>query len=256
MSSTLAPRIIPCLLIENGRLVKTVRFANPTYLGDPINAVRIFSAYEVDELFVLDIGATRRGGGPPIEFIERMASECFIPMCYGGGITGIAQIRRIVSAGIEKVSIGSAAVSDPQLIAEASGRFGSQCIVVCVDVIRASDGAYEVVTHNATQRTGLDPLDHGVRMVELGAGELIINSVDRDGSMNGYDIELIRRIAPNVDVPVTACGGAGALADMARVLEEGEASAAAAGSLFVFYGKHRGVLINYPERAELEALVP
>lgn len=248
------PRVIPCLLLKEKGLVKTIKFKDPTYVGDPINAIKIFNEKYVDELIFLDISATVRGCPPQIDIIEKITKECFMPVCYGGGIKDIETIKKILHIGIEKVSISSHAVSNPDFISSVSCEFGSQSIVVTIDVKKSRLNKYEIVTHNATRCTGLDPVRFAMEMEEKGAGELLINSVDRDGLMNGYDIDLITKITDKVSIPVIACGGAGKLEDMREVITRARASSAAAGSLFVFYGKLRAVLINYPEQKELEAL--
>ncbi len=248
----LLPRVTPCLLFKNGGLIKTVKFKNPVYVGDPINAVKVFNEKEVDELIFIDIAATQEGRSPPFELIEKIASECFMPVCYGGGIRSIIDIKRIFALGVEKVSIGSYAVENPPFIKEAVEVFGSQSIVVCIDVKKNFLGRYEVMTRSATKNSRIDPVTHAKNMEALGAGELLINSIDRDGTMLGYDIALVKMITKNVGIPVVACGGAGGLSDISKVIHEGGASSAAAGSLFVFYGRHRAVLINYPNAEELE----
>ena len=248
-------RVIPCLLLKNNGLVKTIKFKAPTYVGDPINAIKIFNEKEVDELILLDISAAVEHTSPQFDVIEKIATECFMPVCYGGGIRDINTIKNIMSIGIEKVSISSYAVENPNFIKEAADKFGSQSIVVCIDVKKNLWGGYEVIIHNGTKITGIDPLNHAVKLEKMGAGELLINSVDRDGTMLGYDVELIKSIARNVGIPVIACGGAGKLSDIRDVIKTGGASSAAVGSLFVFHGKHRAVLISYPEPKDLEALL-
>jgi len=248
------PRVIPCLLLKNKGLVKTEKFKNPVYVGDPINAIKIFNEKYVDELIFLDISSTTQRHPVQFDIIENIASECFMPVCYGGGIRSLEVVRRILRIGIEKISLSSYAVENPNFIKEVSGEFGSQSIVVCIDVKRDSLGRYEVVTHNARIKTGIDPLKFAIQMEESGAGELVINSVDRDGTMLGYDIELVKKITKDVTIPVIACGGAGKLEDLKSVVVEGGASSAAAGSLFVFHGKYRAVLINYPEEQEISTV--
>jgi imidazole glycerol-phosphate synthase subunit HisF len=250
----LRTRVIPCLLLRNGGLVKTRRFADPKYVGDPINAVKIFNEKEVDEIVFLDISATPAGRGPNFEFIRDIATEAFMPFAYGGGVTTVEEVKKLVALGAEKVVVNAAAVARPALVREVAEVVGSQSLVVSIDVKRSLLGRYEVVTHSGTRRTGLDPVDWAGRVAELGAGELLVNSVDRDGCMEGYDLALLRRVADAVRVPVVACGGAGSLADLKAAVTEGGASAVAAGSLFVFHGKHRAVLITYPEYRELERL--
>jgi imidazole glycerol-phosphate synthase subunit HisF len=240
------PRIIPVLLLADGGLVKTVRFQDPRYVGDPINAVRIFNDKQVDELVLLDIGATVEGRQPDFAAIEEIAGEAFMPVGYGGGVRDIATAARMIQLGVEKVIVNSAAVENREGIAEIADRLGSSTLVVSIDAASRPDGGWEVATRSGTHRTGLDVRAQAEAMAKLGAGELIINSVDRDGTMEGYDLELVRQVAGVVDVPVVACGGAGSLTDLALAVEEGGAAAAAAGSLFVFHGRHRAVLITYP----------
>jgi len=252
----LIPRITPCLLIQNGRLVKTRRFTDAKYVGDPINAVRIFNEKEVDELIVLDISATVEQLEPNYNLIAKLANECRMPLAYGGGVTTHEQIERIIGLGVEKVSISASAVSASALISVAAERIGCQSIVVVIDVKKTGVfRRYEVVTHNGTRRTGLDPINFAQELQNLGAGEIILNSVDLDGEMKGYDLELISKVAKNIRVPVTALGGAGSLDDVASLWETQGMIAAAAGSLFVFKGKYKAVLINYPnEREKLATL--
>jgi cyclase len=250
----LIPRLIPCLLLKGKGLVKTVKFKDDKYVGDPINAIKIFNEKGADELIFLDISATAENRKPDFDVIKEIASECFMPVCYGGGIKDVDDARRIFNLGIEKVSLSSSAVEDPALIKELVRIFGSQSIVVCLDVKKDIFGKYQVVTRNARRKTGMDPFVAARRMQELGAGELLINSVDSDGTMAGYDIGLMQKIVQDSRVPVIACGGAGNLEHVAEVIKSGGASSAAAGSLFVFHGKQRGVLISYPPREEIDLL--
>jgi imidazole glycerol-phosphate synthase subunit HisF len=251
----LRPRLIPCLLIHNGGLVKTVEFGEPKYVGDPLNAVRIFNEKEVDELMVVDIDASRRGIAPNEKLIGSLAAECRMPLCYGGGVKTPDVVDRLVSLGVEKVAMSSAAIADPDLISRSAERVGSQSIVVVLDV--KSTGLLrrpEIVTLNATKRTGLDPIEFAVRAQQAGAGELVVNSVDRDGKMKGYDIDLIDKLRTTISIPLTALGGAGSMEDIKSLVEKHPVIGAAAGSLFVFKGKFRAVLINYPDREERDAL--
>jgi cyclase len=252
----LRPRLIPCLLVHKGGLVKTVKFGEPKYVGDPINAVRIFNEKEVDELVVLDIDATTKGIEPDYQMISHLATECRMPLCYGGGVRTVTQIEKIVSLGVEKVAISSAAVESPSLISDAASRVGSQSIVVVIDVKRSGLlRRYEVVTRNGSCRTGLHPVEFARSIAELGAGEIVVNSVDRDGEMKGYDLELVESIRQAVNLPLTVLGGAGNLGDVKDLFEKYGIVGAAAGSLFVFKGKYRAVLINYPNRFEKSALL-
>ncbi|MGB0383230.1 MAG: AglZ/HisF2 family acetamidino modification protein [Ardenticatenaceae bacterium] len=245
------PRVIPCLLLRNKGLVKTVKFKDPTYLGDPINVVKIFNDKEVDELVFLDITATLENRKPRFEYLAEIASECFMPLGYGGGLRNLDDIRRLFSIGIEKVAINSYAVENPSFIQEAADLFGSQSIVVSIDVKKNWFGKYQLFTHGGKKATGLDPVHFAVQMADMGAGEILLNSIDRDGTMKGYDLALIRRVSEAVDIPVVACGGAGNINDLADAVKKGKASAAAAGSMFVFQGRHRAVLISYPTENEL-----
>ncbi len=249
----LRPRIVPCLLVKNGGLVKTVKFANPKYVGDPINAVKIFNEKEVDELMVLSIDATALGKEPDYVMIRNLAAECRMPLCYGGGIKNVEQADRIISMGVEKVAISSAAVEDPALVANLARRVGSQSVVVVMDVRGGARG--EVFTHNGTRATKRQPVEFARQMQELGAGELVVNSIDNDGVMKGYDFELMNDVRAAVSVPLTALGGAGSLADMRKLVDSHGLVGAAAGSLFVFKGVYRAVLISYPSRVEKDALV-
>lgn len=252
----LAPRIIPCLLVRDHGLVKTVKFGPGKYVGDPLNAVRIFNDKEVDEIVVLDIDATSQGREPDYSLIRNLATECRMPLCYGGGVTTVEQIDRIVSLGVEKVALSAAAVSDETLVPAASRVVGSQSIVVVMDVKRVEpSGRYELFTHNGSRATGLPPTDFAVKAEMLGAGEVVINSIDRDGTMAGYDMELVRMVRDVVNLPVTVLGGAGSLKDIAALIQSFGVIGAAAGSLFVFKGVYRAVLINYPTRAEKDALL-
>jgi imidazole glycerol-phosphate synthase subunit HisF len=247
----LPPRVIPCLLLRNQGLVKTTRFKNPRYVGDPTNAVRIFNDKEVDELVFLDITASSERRPPQFELLARMTSECFMPLCYGGGVRTIADMRRLFAIGIEKVAVNTYAAENPDFVREAAEIFGSSSVIVSIDVKRRLFGKNEVVTMGGKRRTGLDPVAYAATMERQGAGELLLNSVDRDGTMVGYDLDLIRSVSEAVDIPVVACGGAGSILDLGRAIREGGASAAAAGSMFVFHGPHRAVLITYPSSAEL-----
>ena len=252
----LYPRIIPCLLVKNKGLVKTVNFKSPKYVGDPINAVRIFNEKEVDELIVFDIDATIENREPDYNMIEHLAAECRMPLCYGGGVRNSAQIQRIVQLGVEKVAISSAAIENPNLVAEAAECVGNQSVVVVLDVKKDSlNSQYEVWTHNGGKATGKCPLELALQMEKFGAGEVVINSIDNDGFMKGYEFALIDKIRDLISVPLTVLGGAGSLNDIGRLIRKYGAIGAAAGSLFVFKGVYRAVLINYPNRAEKDALI-
>ena len=243
-------RIIPVLLVDDRDLLKTKQFKDRTYLGDPVNAVKIFNIKGVDELSILDIGATNKHKEPDFELLSDIASEAFMPLSYGGGITNIDQIRKLLAIGYEKVVINTAFIDNPELVKEAAELFGSQSIVVSIDAKKTRHG-YDVFVESGKRRAGTELDDLVRRAEELGAGEIIINSIDNDGMMNGYDIELVRSVADTVSIPVTAIGGAAGIQDLKKVLEEGHAHAAAGGSMFVFYGRLRAVLITAPSEQEL-----
>lgn len=245
------PRVIPCLLLKNKGLVKTVKFKDARYLGDPINIVRIFNDKEVDELVLLDITATVERRKPPVELIARVTGECFMPLGYGGGVRDLEDIRQILSLGVEKIILNSYAVENPSFVQAAASQVGSQSIVVSLDVKKSLLGKYEVYTHSGTKATGLDPVRFATQMEAAGAGELLVSSIDRDGTMQGYDLELIRRVSDAVSIPVIACGGAGKVEDLGLAVKKGGAAAVSAGSMFVFQGRHRAVLINFPTQREL-----
>lgn len=247
-------RIIPTLLLRNRGLVKTVRFRDSTYVGDPINTVRIFNEKEVDELFFLDIDATIQKKDPPYDLIQDIASECFMPFAYGGGISSLIQIERIIKSGAEKIIINSAAFTAKGLIAEAVSRFGSSTIAVSIDVKREFLRGNIVYIKGGTLSTGKNPVDYAREMEDKGVGEILVNSIDRDGTMAGYDLDLVKGVSGAVRVPVIACGGAGKMSDFGTAFRDGGASAVAAGSFFVFHGKRRAVLITYPSYLEITQL--
>ncbi|MBS0379622.1 MAG: imidazole glycerol phosphate synthase subunit HisF [Proteobacteria bacterium] len=251
--SSLRPRVIPCLQFADGELFKTRRFKDPQYLGDPINAVKLFNDLECDELIVCDIRASRDHREPDYAMIEEFASEAFMPLAYGGGITQLEQIRRILSIGIEKVVLGSAALGGA-LVRSASEVFGAQSIVVSIDVHKPLFGRRDVYTLSGTRAAGIDPVQYARQMQDCGAGELFVQSIDLEGARTGYDLALTREIGATVQIPVIACGGAGSLAHLGEVLHTPGVSAAAAGTMFVLHGKHRAPLISYPRPAEIVAL--
>ena len=253
----LRPRLIPVLLIHNGGLVKTIKFSQPKYVGDPINAVRIFNEKQADELMVVDIDASVNGREPDYKTISHLAMECRMPLCYGGGVRSAENFERLVELGVEKVAICSAAVEDAEIISEAAQRVGSQSVVVVMDVKRTGfTRSYEIVTHNATRRTGLNPCDFAKSVSELGAGEIVVNSVDADGTMIGYDMKLVESVRDVTSVPLTICGGAGSMKDVGELWKTMGPLGAAAGSMFVFKGKYRAVLISYPRPDERSEYLP
>jgi cyclase len=250
----LRPRIIPCLLVKNKGLVKTVRFAEPKYVGDPINAVRIFNEKEVDELMVVDIDATAENREPDYALIQHLAAECRMPLCYGGGVKTSEQVERIVALGVEKVAVSSALLEQPEVISQASASVGAQSLVAVLDVRQPRPGKYEVYTHNARRATGKTPVELAQRAQQLGAGEIVLNSIDNDGCMKGYDLKLVEQVRGAINLPLTCLGGAGSLKHIKELIDAYGAIGAAAGSLFVFKGIYRAVLINYPDRAAKDAL--
>lgn len=246
------PRVIPVLLLKGNGVYKTEKFKNPKYIGDPINAVKIFNEKEVDEIIILDIDATANNN-INYKLIENLAGECFMPMSYGGGINNIEQIKKIISIGVEKVSINTAALNNIEIIKQAAREFGSSTIIVSIDIKKNIFGKYEIFNSNKT-KTKLNVVDYCKKVEEYGAGEIILNSVDRDGTMTGYDLTIIETVSNNINIPLIACGGAGKLQDFKDAITIGGSSAVAAGSMFVFHGKHRAVLINYPSQSELKNL--
>lgn len=251
----LRPRIIPCLLVHKKGLVKTVQFKDPKYVGDPINAVRIFNEKESDELMVVDIDATVENREPDYKMIENIAMECRMPLCYGGGIKTVEQAQRIFALGVEKIAMSSAVIDNPQLITDIASRVGSQSMVVVLDVKKKLFGGYEICTHNGKRPTGISPFDYAAKIEEYGAGELVVNSIDQDGLMKGYDLQLVEKIRNIVSIPLTVLGGAGSLKDIEKLIRSYEIIGAAAGSLFVFKGIYKAVLINYPSWNEKDKLV-
>lgn len=244
----LKPRIVPVLLLKGSVLVKSVRFADHKYIGDPINAARIFNEHRVDELCFLDIDATREHRTISLDFVRRVGEETRMPFAVGGGLNSIDGIRSVLKAGAEKAIIGTRAGIDPDFVRKASDEFGASTIGVCIDVRERFFKGKRVYVSNAGRSTGYEPVEFAELMENKGAGEIILQSFDRDGTMSGYDIELIKAVSTSVKIPVIALGGAGSLDHMAEAHQKGYASACAAGSMFVYAGKQRGVLINYPDR--------
>ncbi|MBC8335232.1 MAG: imidazole glycerol phosphate synthase subunit HisF [Anaerolineales bacterium] len=252
----LRSRVIPVLLLKHRGLVKTVKFKTPKYLGDPINIVKIFNDKEVDELIFLDITATNEKKHPPFELLADITSECFMPLGYGGGIRSMDDVKTLLSMGIEKIILNTYAVENPDFVSEIAAFAGSQAVVISIDAKKNWRGKYEVFTHSGTKGTGLNPVDFALQMQKKGAGEIILNSIDRDGTMQGYDLEFTSRVAESLEVPLVSCGGAKTVQDLGDAIKLGNASAAAAGSMFVFQGPLRAVLISYPSQEELRAVLP
>jgi cyclase len=243
-------------LVKNGGLVKTVKFDQPKYVGDPINAVKIFNEKEADELIVMDIDATAHGREPDFQLIKNLAAECRMPLCYGGGVKTVGQFKKIIGLGVEKVAVSSAALDDPKLVARAAEVVGNQSVVVVLDTKKKRFGSkYELFTHNGTKSSSQSVTEFARTMESLGVGEIVINSIDRDGGMAGYDLKLVEQVRNAVSVPVTALGGAGSLGDISELIGRFGIIGAAAGSLFVFKGKYRAVLINYPDQFEKNKIV-
>lgn len=241
-------RVIPILLIQNGGLVKSVKFKNHSYIGDPINAVKIFNDKEVDEIVILDISATKEKRVPNITQISEIAGEAFMPLSYGGGITTLEQVKKILYEGAEKVILNAAAFKNLNLITQISEQFGSQSAVVSIDVKKDWLGNYKVYLQNGSKKTGMSPVEFAKKAEKAGAGELILMAIDRDGTYQGFDIDLVKQVADAVAIPVVACGGASHIDDFVNVINTGGASAVAAGSLFVYASEQRGVMINYPKQ--------
>lgn len=242
-------RVIPILLLKNGGLVKTIKFKNPNYIGDPINAVRIFNEKEVDEIVILDIDASKQGRQPDFDKIWEIATEAFMPFAYGGGITTVEQAKKIIYSGAEKIVINTSALKDINLISHLAKELGNQSVVVSVDVKKNLFGKYKIYSHAQDKTLNLDLINYLKQVEEAGAGEIMICSVDRDGTFAGYDLNLIKLVSSQVSIPVIACGGAGKIEDFALAVQHG-ASAVAAGSMFVYVGKTRGILINYPDNEQ------
>jgi cyclase len=241
--------------VHDKGLVKTVQFKDPKYVGDPINAVRIFNEKESDELMVMDIDATRENREPDYKMIENLAAECRMPLCYGGGVKTVEQAHRIFSLGVEKIAISAATIQTPELVTAMAERVGSQSVVVVLDVKKKMLGGYELYTHNGKKSTGKNPVEFAIKMQELGAGEIVVNSIDQDGMMKGYDINIIDKIRKSISLPMTVLGGAGSLQDIGKLINQYGIIGAAAGSLFVFKGIYKAVLINYPNWEEKDRLI-
>lgn len=248
--------MIPCLLVRDKGLVKTVKFGKSKYVGDPINAVRIFNEKQVDELIVLDIDASSTRRDPNEKMIGDLAAECRMPLCYGGGIKTADQAQGIIGLGVEKVSLSSAAMESPNLVTEIASCIGSQSIVVVLDIKkRFLSGRYEIWTHNGKRNTKKCPIEMVRQFEQLGAGEIVINSIDHDGEMKGYDLDLVEELRESISIPMTVLGGAGSLDDIGQLINRFGTIGAAAGSLFVFKGPYKAVLINYPSYCEKNALI-
>jgi len=251
----LQTRVMPCLLYYKSGLYKTIKFKNPTYIGDPINAIKIYNEKEVDELIFLDITASTEGREPNYKMIRDIASECFMPLCYGGGIKTMEQVKKIMTIGVEKISLNSSAIENPALVTEAASAFGSQAIIVSIDVKKNFWGKYEVVKNRGTKAIGEHPMAFAQKMESLGAGELLLTSVDNEGTWSGFDMHLITQVTAAVGIPVIVSGGAGNLSHIEEAVKVGGASAVALSSMVVFQKKGLGVLINFPKHTEIENIL-
>lgn len=245
------PRIIPVLLLENNSLIKTVKFKDPKYIGDPINAVHLFNQFKADELVFLDINATKEKRTPSLDLIEQVGEEANMPFAVGGGIRSIETIKQVLNRGAEKVVINTFAIENPKFIQDASNYFGSSTISVCIDVKKSILSGLGTYTNRGKIRSNFKPVEFAQLMEKMGVGEIILQSIDRDGQMSGYDINLIRSISESTSVPLVALGAAGKNNDFIEAYEVGHASALGAGSHFIFQDKSRGVLINYPSKTQI-----
>lgn len=249
-------RVIPVLLIDKGELYKTINFRNPKYVGDPLNTVRIFNEKEVDELIILDISSTKNNSSIDWELISHISKECRMPLCYGGGVNSLEKVERLISIGVEKVAIGYSSYFEPDVIKKAVKSVGSQSIVGIMDVRKFGFlGKYEVVVLNGTQRTKMSPIEYSKYLLELGVGEILLQNVDLDGSMKGFDEDLIDKVYKNINVPLTILGGAGSITDLKYLIDKFKILGVAAGSIFVFKGKHKAVLVNYPDQEQKRELL-
>lgn len=252
----LRSRVIPCLLVRNKGLVKTVQFKESKYVGDPINAVKIFNEKEVDELIVLDIDATKEGREPDFKMIQNLANESRMPLCYGGGVKTVEHAKQIIHLGAEKVALSSAVIENPSLVVDMANAVGVQSVIIVLDIKKKGLlGKYQVYTHNGTKSTGKTPKELAMKFEKLGVGEIVINSIDADGMMKGYDLKLIDIIRSSINIPMTVLGGAGNLDHIKEIIKKYKVIGVAAGSLFVFKGKYKAVLINYPNRTEIKSLL-
>ena len=253
----LRSRIIPCLLIHKKGLVKTTCFRESKYVGDPINAVKIYNEKEVDELIVMDIDATVEGRGPDFEMIRNLAIECRMPFCYGGGVTTVEQAKKIISLGAEKVALSAAAINNPKLLSEIGRAVGKQSLVVVIDVRKKGflgGAGYDIYIKNGKEKVNIKLKEFILDLNKIGIGEIVINSIDRDGTMQGYDLALVEMVRELTEVPITVLGGAGSFEDIKNLINKYKIIGAAAGSIFVFKGKYRAVLINYPNKEEKKVL--
>jgi imidazole glycerol-phosphate synthase subunit HisF len=248
----LKTRVIPCLQLIGDSLVKTVKFGNHGYIGDPVNTVRIFNELEVDELCFLDIRATVENRPPNLSILKHISDECFMPLSYGGGVKDFVVAKEILSIGFEKIVVNTEAYRNPSLLSKLADHFGAQAVIGSIDVKKNLWGKYQVFVKDGTEKTSLDPVEWAQKMQSHGAGELLLTSMDRDGTWTGFDVELTKKVAEAVSIPVIANGGAGNIAHIRDVVKNGHASAVSLGSMVVYQKKEMGVLVNFPDKAELE----
>lgn len=251
----LLTRVIPCLLLQEDSLVKTINFKKPGYIGDPVNTARIFNELEVDELTLLDITATNNKKAPNFKILSELANECFMPLAYGGGIRSFDDAKKIFQIGIEKVIINSYAFEKPQFITQLSEHFGNQSVVASIDVKKNIFGKYQVYSKAGTKKQKVEPVDWAKELEALGAGEILLTAIHQEGTWKGYDIDLVKRIAEAVDIPIIANGGASCVADIEQVVKKGQASAVSLGSMVVYQSQGMGVLVNFPDRKQLEKIL-
>lgn len=248
-------RVIPCLLLHEQKLVKTVRFKNENYIGDAMNAVRIFNEKAVDEIIILDIWKSIKRETPDFKYLKKLASQCFMPVAYGGGLSSLKQIKTVFELGMEKVILNSMAYSNPECVRKAVHVFGAQSIVGAMDVKKGLFGKYTVHTWRGRHNTHITPIDYAQYLERIGVGEIFLNNITLDGKMTGYDLKLLREVSSSVKVPVTVCGGAGSIEDLSQGISYGGVNAVAAGSMFVYMGNTKSILINYPDRKVIEKIM-
>ncbi len=252
----LRTRVIPCLLLRGKSLVKTIKFKNFSYIGDPVNTCRIFNELEVDELCFLDITASRQGHEPNCNLLKDIANECFMPLSYGGGVNSVAMAERLFSLGFEKVVLNTSALVNPSLITELAKRFGNQSVIVAIDVKKGFWGKYECFGKSGTSRYKISPVEWAKQVEEYGAGEVLLTSIEREGTWEGFDVDLVRQVSDAVSIPVIANGGAGNVAHIGDIVKQGHASAVALGSMVVYQKKDMGVLVNFPDEDVLKEVLP
>jgi imidazole glycerol-phosphate synthase subunit HisF len=251
----LKTRVIPCLQLIGDSLVKTIKFKNPSYIGDPINTVRIFNELEVDELCLLDITASQENREPPIEILQQISNECFMPLSYGGGLKDFDTAKKIMAIGFEKLVVNTQAWRRLELITKLSEHFGAQAVIGSIDVKKNLFGKYNVFISDGTEKIDMDVIDWAKKLQEAGAGEILITSMDKDGTWSGFDIELTRKVSDALSVPVIANGGAGSIAHIGEAVKKGNASAVCLGRMVVYQQKGMGVLVNFPDKTKIEGVL-